>query len=446
MRVVFLEIDAERSWAVASIGPAFLAAYLRAHGHEARFLRVTLDEAAASVHARVAAEAPDLLATSLTTRQWLRGRQVVADLRRHLDVPVVAGGLHPTFSADVVLGSPGFDYVCLGEGEAALLDLVEALAAGRPPQGVEIDNIQVRPGLRPALRPPLPELDAVPWMARDFLDERHGVRYMATQRGCPFPCTYCAARQYDELYAGTGQYGRRRSHADVLGELAALREGPGLSYIIFLDDTFTLHRPWVREFCRQHAAAGATPFSLHARVETVTPRLLEQLAAAGCTQITYGVESGSERVRREIMHRQVTDQRFFDVFRWTREAGIHVTANFILGIPGETRAELDATLALCEALDVADFGYFVFYPYPGTALFHTCRREGWLPEDYLERPANHRQSILRLPGLTDADVAEVYDGFTALRGRIYARRHGLDPASPEAEAVQADLRRSAAVG
>jgi radical SAM superfamily enzyme YgiQ (UPF0313 family) len=231
-----------------------------------------------------------------------------------------------------------------------------------------------------------------------------------------------------------------------LGELAALRDGPGLSYIIFLDDTFTIHRPWVREFCRQHREAGATPFSLHARVETVTPRLLEQLAGAGCTQITYGVESGSERVRRDIMKRQVSDPRFHDVFRWTRDAGIHVTANFIIGIPGETREEMDSTLHLADALGVVDFGYFVFYPYPGTSLFHKCRREGWLPDDYLERPANHRQSILALPGLTQQDVTDVYDAFTLLRERRHTERHGLAAQSAAAAQVRRDIQASAAIG
>ena len=410
-------------------------------------MRVGLDDSEDTVFAEVSARAPELLALSMTTRQWLRGRAVVGALRQRLDVPVVAGGLHPTFSADAVLRSPGFDYVCLGEGEAALLDLVEHLAAGGGPLADgAIPNIQLRPGQRPSLRPPLPELDQIPWMARDFLDERYGVRYMATQRGCTFQCTYCAARQYDELYQDIGSYGRRRSHDDVLAELIALRDGPGLNYVIFLDDTFTIHRPWVRRFCEIYGERLRTPFSLHARVETVTPELLGQLAAAGCAQITYGVESGSERVRRDIMKRQVSDQRFVDVFRWTREAGIHVTANFIIGIPGETRAEMAQTLALADRLQVADFGYFVFYPYPGTALFHECRRQGWLPEDWLEREANHRQSILRLPGLQPADIDAVYDGFTALRQRRFVERHGLPEADPAAVAAAADLDHSAAVG
>ena len=204
----------------------------------------------------------------------------------------------------------------------------------------------------------------------------------------------------------------------VIEELRGLSPG----YVIFLDDTFTINHRWVKAFCSEYAREIGAPFSLHARVETVTPALLSMLADAGCAQITYGVESGSERVRREVMKRPVTNERIAQVFGWTREAGILLTANFMLGLPGETRADLQMTLDLAEALRVVDFGYFVFYPYPGTALFRTCLEEGYLPADHLDREANHRESILTLPGLSQEDIGEFYDAFTALRERLYAER------------------------
>jgi radical SAM superfamily enzyme YgiQ (UPF0313 family) len=427
MRIVFLEVDTERSWAVASIGPGFIGAYLREHGHEVGFVRAGVDASDEEVAQAVAGEAPELLGVSLTTRQWLRGRQLIGAIRAHLDVPVIAGGLHPTFSPEVVLGSPGFDYVCLGEGEEPMLDLVEALASGSNTD--KIANIWARGGDRPPLRPPLAPLDRVPFLARDLLDEPLGTVHMTTQRGCPFPCTYCAARMYNELYAGTGEdYGRRRTHTSVLTELFQLRDQGRLGYVIFLDDTFTINHSWVMEFCRVYGDQVRAPFSLHARVETVNEQLLHLLAEAGCRQITYGVESGSERVRRQIMRRQVTNDRFKQVFQWTREAGILLTANFMLGLPDDVQQTLD----LAEELNVVDLGYFVFYPYPGTRLFNVCVEKDFLPADYLERPANHRQSILNLPDLSQADIAEYYDRFTDLRQRLYEKRYGS--ALPEAVA------------
>ena len=151
------------------------------------------------------------------------------------------------------------------------------------------------------------------------------------------------------------------------------------------------------------------------------------LAEAGCDQITYGVESGSERVRREVMHRPVTNERFREVFRWTNEAGIRVISNYMLGLPGETKTELNETYELAEELDCFDFGFFVFYPYPGTHLFTTCKDKGYLPADYLVRAANHRESILNLPTLTQRDIDEVYDKFTTLRVQRERARWGGVP-------------------
>jgi radical SAM superfamily enzyme YgiQ (UPF0313 family) len=442
MRVLFLELDTENEWAVASLGPGFLAAWLRRHGHEAAFLRIAVDRPLTAIAADIRREAPGLIGVSITTRQWLRAREVLGGLRRVSNVPAIVGGLHATFSPQEVLAHDGIDAVCLGEGEAALLDFVNALESGRCAADGAIANIWAKGGARPALRNPIEPLDALPFLARDMLDERWGVRHITTQRGCPFPCTFCAARMYDQLYAAadTSSYGRRRSHASVLAELAELRALGPLNYVVFLDDTFTIYHRWVREFCRLYGREFAVPFSLNARVETVTQTMLAELAAAGCRHIVYGVESGSERVRREIMKRAAGNDRFRDVFRWTREAGIMATANYIIGTPGESREEMAQTIALHAELQPVDFGVFVFYPYPGTELFQTCQANGYLPDDYLTRPANHRQSILNLPDVTQADIAAVYEQWTRIRVDEALRRV---PASDPAQ-VAAGIRTRAA--
>jgi anaerobic magnesium-protoporphyrin IX monomethyl ester cyclase len=444
MRVLFLELDTEAEWGVASLGPAFLAAYLRQHGHEAGLLRVAADRPMAAIVDDIRRDSPGLIGVSATTRQWLRARDVLANLRRVSNVPAIVGGLHATFSPEDVLSQPGIDYVCLGEGEQALLDLVNALETGTQIVDGSIENIWAKNGTRPKLRNPIEPLDAVPFLARDMLDERWGVHHISTQRGCPFPCTYCAARMYDKLYAtsDTTSYGRRRSLPNVLAELTEIRVNGPLNYVIFLDDTFTIHHPWVREFCKVYGREFAVPFSLHARVETVNETMLHELAAAGCRHIVYGVESGSERVRRDIMKRSASNQRFRDVFRWTREAGIMATANYILGTPGESRAEMAETIALHRELQPADFGFFVFYPYPGTELFQLCRANGYLPENYLTLPANHRESILNLPNVTRADIAEMYEEWTQVRAADAVRR----VPGPDPERVTAGIRASAARG
>jgi radical SAM superfamily enzyme YgiQ (UPF0313 family) len=358
----------------------------------------------------------------MTTRQWLRGRDIANAVRPALGVPVIAGGLHPTFAPEATLAEPGFDAVCLGEGERPFGALVAHLDGGGTVADARIPNIWVKGGAHPGLGPPIEQIDSIAHMARDMLDERWGVVHMTTQRGCPFPCTYCAARMYDQLYEGIGKYGRRRSLDSVFAELDAIRAAGPLNYVIFLDDTFTINHPWVFEFCRRYPGRGGVPFSIHARAETMNPKLIDALAAAGCRHIVYGVESGSERLRREVMKRPVTNDRLVEVFHRTRDTGILVTANYMMGLPGETRDDLRATIDLHHRLDPLDFGYFVFYPFPGTQLFQVCQQRGYLPANWQDLPARHDASILDLPDLSRDDIAATFAEWTRIRDEAAERR------------------------
>jgi radical SAM superfamily enzyme YgiQ (UPF0313 family) len=122
----------------------------------------------------------------------------------------------------------------------------------------------------------------------------------------------------------------------------------------------------------------------------------------------------------------------------------------MLGLPEETRDDLQQTLDLAEELEAFDFAYFVFYPYPGTHLFNYCLDKGYLPADYLDREANHRESILSLPTLTQSDITEYYEKFTKLRERMYedrARQHlGADTPVEVLRAATAHVQAAAITG
>lgn len=414
MKLLFLEIETEDPWPLAAVGPAFIGAYLRNHGHEAELLRIGPSESLVSAVARVQTTAPDLLGLSLTLRQWPRARGVVSEIRSKLKIPVIAGGLFPTFAPETVLSAEGFDFVCIGEGEAASRDLLDALAHGSG--GISlIPNIRHRNGEAPPLRPPIASLDDGPFLARDLLDEDHGIVHMVTRRGCPFSCAYCSAGGYRDLY-GAG-YLRDRSPENVLAELRSLGESGGLGYVIFLDDTFNRRSEWLRRFLPRFRSEIGAGFSIHARPDGMDSETLSLLAESGCRHIVYGVESGSERVRREILNRPGSNEALHRVFRETHDAGMIVTANFMFGIPGETADEIEQTLALIERLAPDDFGFFRFQPFPGTRLHDRCRAEGWLRPGFPDSGIGHRLSALNLPHLTERQLETFFARFETLRNR-----------------------------
>lgn len=445
MKVLFVELEMEKNWSVASIGPAFLSSYVRKHGHECTIVHIPFDMTISDAVSLICAQEMDILGLSLTTRQWQRAVSLLKTLRAQQHIPTIVGGLHPTFSPEDTLSKEGIDYLCLGEGEESFLDFLDTMQRNGVVRAGDVPNIWVQGGLRPKVRPPIPSLDDVPFVDRALLNERYGVINMTTQRGCPFPCTYCAARMYNEMY-GNAKYGRRRSIQNVLDELHHIKETGLLSYVIFLDDTFTINHKWIRSFLTAYQEQLSIPFGIHARAETINQRMLVQLAQAGCKHITFGVESGSHRLRYEVMHRKVSNQRLIDAFRWTKELGMLATANYIIGFPTETRADIEETIALHHEIDPDDFGYFVFYPYPGTPMYQYCIKNNLLPENHLELEANHRKSILLHDTLTQEDIEEYYQRFTEIRTTSYMKKFGGSFSQEGKDSVEQAHQHSAQTG
>ncbi len=424
MKILFLEIDTEAKWSLASTGPGYIASYIRQYGHDAAMIRIHPEEDIDLIISRVKAEEPGIIGFSISTQQWPRALHIAGELKHKLNIPLIAGGLHPTFASDQVLNTEKFDYVCIGEGEEAVCELLSCLENNEIVNAVKIRNIRVKKACFPELRPPIKNIDSIPFVARDLLDETHGVFNVNSQRGCPFSCTYCAAGAIKKLYDPL-VYVRRRSVANVLEELLSIKRKTSLNYVIFLDDTFTLNKSWVNEFCRIYGRDLGAGFSIHARAETVSREMIDMLAQAGCKHIVYGVESGSMRIRKKVMNRPVDNSLYHNAFKWTKHAGMLATANYMMGLPGETPEDIEETLALNALLDPDDFGFFVFYPYLGTELFQICDEKGYLPEKHQDLHACDGSSILRLPDLTSEDIRYYYDRFSKIREQLYKTRYNM---------------------
>ena len=379
-----------------------LAASLRAGGHEVGLLDASAPHAPhdhATIRARIAAFAPDLVGLHLKTLHVQPAYALAAELADgHV---LVAGGPHATIVPDEPLAH-GFRYVIRGEGEEALTELADALDGRRALADLAGLSWRDRGLVRHnPTRPFLADLDrlAAPLSALDLFEpswygpapRAGGVLPPAgilSSRGCPAACTFCS----NDV---TGRKFRYRSTGSVVAEVEALRSEYGAVGFSFFDDSFAVGKRRVRELCDAIAALPSPVWwSCTAHPSHLDRDVLADMKRAGCAGIDIGMESADPGMLVRI-GKGVTVERVLDVLRWCQELEIHAVVNLMFGWPDETDAELDATIGFIErAVEIA--GGFnargVVVPYPGTPIYEENHaRFGftawWLRETPLAYPA-----------------------------------------------------------
>jgi anaerobic magnesium-protoporphyrin IX monomethyl ester cyclase len=328
----------------------------------------------------------------------LRMRQAVFRMisaSRRAGCTVIACGADASDHAAAYLRQ-GADYVIQGEGEETLGQLMDVLEGRLRLPIADVagliwrDDEQV---LRHNTgRSPLTRLDEIPFPAWDLVDipryqrlwkSRHGYfsMNMVTTRGCPYHCNWCSKPIWGQRY-------NSRSPENVAAELEMLRDRYHPDHIWFADDIFGLRPGWVERFgdlIREKRLA--VPFKCQMRADLVNPSVAAGLRAAGCETVWLGAESGSQRIL-DAMEKGTTVAEIGEARRLLAGAGIKVGFFLQFGYPGETRADIDKTVAMVRDLMPDDIGISVSYPLPGTGFYERVRaqlgrKQNWTDSDDL---------------------------------------------------------------
>jgi radical SAM superfamily enzyme YgiQ (UPF0313 family) len=407
VNVVFVSLEAREALAY---GLMSLGGALRAAGHGVSLVQ---GPDAETVSKHPAVRAADVLALSATTglhRVYVRWTR---ELKRRLpEKAIVLGGPHATFFPEVIEQAP-FDGVCIGEGEESFPELLDLLQAGLPsaPDGWWIRRDGGRGEIvRGRPRPPVQNLDALPPPAYDLLYESsHRYRaapnkvFLAT-RGCPHRCTYCFNRTLNERYRPYGKILRARDPDLVVDDILQVRDRWGVRLVWFLDANFVADRRWLERFSAIYRRRVGLPFMCKLRPERATERTVRALVEANCTAVGIGIESGSERLRREVLGRPVSEEKILAGCRRLKAAGLRVLAFNMLGIPGETFDEALRTLALNVACGVDFAAATILQPYPGTEIARQATESGLFDGDFERLDYSYfGESPLRFPSTRDRD-------------------------------------------
>ena len=322
---------------------------------------------------------PDVVGVSiLHANRW--GGIDIARMVKQRDphATVVFGGAGATFLwSHLLTHFPEIDYVVRGEGEFTFLELIRFLESGRRDAPVHIDGLGLRREGRPVKtheRDPVADLDSLP-MPADYFTFQH----VSLTRGCPSGCTFCGS---PALWHRRVRYHGADYFVDQLEKLQ--RRGVGFFFVS--DDTFTLDRDRVIAVCQQIIDRGLTlTWAAISRVDCVDAEVLAWMRRAGCTQISYGVESGSREIR-ALYHKKISDAAICRAFDLTQRTGIMARAYFIYGAPGESDRTIDESLALIRRIRPLAAIFYVLDLFPGTALYADYQRRSGATDDiWLER-------------------------------------------------------------
>ncbi len=398
-------------------GISYISSYLRAAGHETR-LAVPSRQSEDVLGEQVRLFDPGLVCfTSVYTEFDFLSRLAGRLKKSDPELFLLAGGPHASLNPDACLAS-AFDAVCVGEGEGPTLELAEALEAGRRPSGIA--NLHIKRNgdtERNPTRPFISDLDSLP-----FPDREMWVPWLANPlsrpsvlvgRGCPFQCTYCCNHALGRL--SDGRYVRLRSPENIFVELKQLKDTFPLLPEVYLEvETLGVDQEWALELCgrleelnRMYEVPLAYGSNLRVTPNSDYSRLFEAFAGCNFRFVNIGLESGSERMRRDVLKRHYSNEDIIRAVSQAREHGLEVGMYNLIGLPGETRKDFAETVRVTRECKPDWYLLSVFFPYPGTVLYDRCREQGLLDGE-LDHDLERRRPVLSSPDFTKRQIRRRY--------------------------------------
>lgn len=356
--------------ACTPVGLASIAAYLRREGHDVRIIDAPAEGFGLEKLMRIILfNRPDYVGITGMSHQIKNAYALVKEIKSYPDLPtkVIIGGTHATLFPKEALEN-GADYVIIGEGELTMAELL----AGRRPE--EIDGLGWKDGSGVRInkeRAFIPDLNVLPEPARDLLpmekytEEKifgNVALEVMFSRGCPYNCVFCSSPKLWKRRV------RSRSVPNMIAELQHLVIDYGIRYFMLNDDSFTINKKFVSEFCRAVRDSGLKiKWSCLTRVNIVDEEMLQDMKSAGCVRVSYGVESGNQDVL-DFVHKYTNLDMIRKAVKMTKRVGIPAVLLMIVGHPTETEAKARDSIAFMKELDPFAYGFQMMVPFIGTEL------------------------------------------------------------------------------
>jgi anaerobic magnesium-protoporphyrin IX monomethyl ester cyclase len=364
------------------IGIMLLSALAKRGGHSTSLGVLTRE----NILKKIVNLKPDVIAYSGSTgehKYYLAINKTIKSKFKNLFT--IMGGPHTTFYPECFEEST-LDAICIGEGDEAFVEVLNALEQGKRMDGIK--NIVTRCGDQSGLRELYQDLDSLPFPDRSLYYEntemgRFPLKSFMASRGCPYPCTYCFNHAFKELYKGKGRIIRRHSVDYLIEEILRVKDRYPLECVKFYDDIFVYQvDEWLEEFVNGYKGKVRLPFHCLTRCDLMTGDMAKLLKEAGCYSISMSIEAGNPDFRNGLLRRNMSNEQIIKAFEICSHAGIKTFSNNIVGLPhAKIENELE-TVELNLRCKVSFAEFPIFHPYPKTELGNYCIEKGIYHSSY----------------------------------------------------------------
>jgi len=362
---------------------------------------------------------PDITGITVNNLYWGHAKRIADAVKNH-GLEVIAGGYHASIDQNVVLAHPSIDYICMGDGEKPMegfLDLYE-------------DDWPIPKKFGGTFNQDINSLPIPDWDLWDDLDKYFkylNMLYVIGSRGCPYRCTFCSAASIQDHV--NGSYYRVRDPVDFANELNCLWDRYYMKFMEFqiFDQIFTADRRWVKAFTDEYKKLGLheeVGYSVFSRIDHLNKRKINMLAKSNCNTMRVGVESGNDHIRNNVYGKNLSKKQIRSVFAMCDDAGINLTAFYMLGGPQETKDTLWETLKFAWELGSRRSAFFVYKPFAGTESAElVAQMGGTVSEEFAESKDNITfGAVVDYPDMS----AKYVERFQFLSYALTAGRRGVE--------------------
>jgi radical SAM superfamily enzyme YgiQ (UPF0313 family) len=370
---------------------------------------------------------PDFIAVSCTETTFLRAIKLI-DQTRHKNIKNLFGGVFPTFAPELVMSYKNVDMICVGEGENAIIDLANSISNEEEYSNVTNLWIRQKDGTitKNSMSRPV-NIDEIPTVTDiGLFGEKRFYRPMGgkirrllpveTHRGCPYTCSFCNSPGQNRLY-GDGDFVkgmsffRKKSMGLVKKEIENHIKKYNVEYIYFWADTFLAwNNKEFDEFCDMYSEFKL-PFWCQTRIETIEEEKFSKLKKLGLDRVTFGLEHGNEKFRREIVKRDYSNDDAVKKIKIIEKLGITFSVNNIIGFPDETRELAFDTIEMNRRFSSDNTSCSILVPFHGTELHNYAVKKGYIDPNVICAVSNSGESLLNMPQWDKKDMTRLRDVF-----------------------------------